>query len=203
MSVASAGRPTRQRERRQTARSRRTHLRRTSAGASIPLAARESPRAVGQDEDRLLPSRTGGDRTAESVAQDRNLGLGIGAENRDHVEPAGRRTEMVPHEVGLCRSKDAPLFLLRDGFRRVAVRHTATAFHFDEAESSRLLRDEINFAGARDVVALEDLVAGRLEVTFGETLPLLSASAETFVCAPTLEKLDESIQENSRKHSTV
>src|SRR5262249_33658305 len=137
---------------------------------------------------RSLTPGSGGSRPSEGVAKDGDLRARICAQDRHHIETTRHVPETAPHQIGLRRSKDPPLLLERDGFRRMTERGSPPALHFGKAAVSRILRDEIDLPCPRHEVAFEDLVAGRFEVTLRQTLPLLTEPAETFVAFLTLRE---------------
>lgn len=75
-------------------------------------------------------------------------------------------------EEKLSGKDHAPLFSRRHGFQRTAEFVLGAGFHFDEHDNPAVKDDQVDFAAAAPIIALDELVAFLLQKQFRDPLAL-------------------------------
>ena len=100
-----------------------------------------------------------------------DVGRTLEEENPYHVEAQGVEGGFFVEEVVFGEGADGSLFMWGDGLERVSEAGSPAQLHLDEYERGAFSHDEIDLPVAGAVVALNQGVAARGEVTQRQVLP--------------------------------
>src|SRR5215471_3260266 len=151
------------------ARSRRLAQRGTTAN---PI-----PKICSAPADKLLASHPRPDRSLEGASQDLDDRRSALVQDGNDVEAARRSRRPMSLEIRFGRAVDAALLLRRHSGRGAAELGPVTTLDLDETQRLSVARHEVDLSHAQMNVAIEDPVAGPLQMSLRQTLPRLTDTA--------------------------